>query len=47
MLDYTVLYSNTDLLKKYNKEIPKTWDELYSTGKYIMEEKKTDIIILI
>jgi len=50
MLDYSVLYSNIELLNKYNKEIPKTWDELYDTGKYIMEEEikrnnNTDLII--
>jgi len=37
------------LLNKYNKKIPKTWDELFATGKYIMERERklnnTDIVI--
>ncbi len=36
----TALFSNIDLLSKYNKDIPKTWDELMSTSKYIYEEEK-------
>ncbi|OUM58656.1 hypothetical protein PIROE2DRAFT_16013, partial [Piromyces sp. E2] len=39
-LSYTVLYSNKDLLKKYNKEPPKTWDELINTSKFILNEEK-------
>jgi len=31
----TTLYSNNDLLTKYNMPIPKTWDELLQTGKLI------------
>jgi len=35
-------------LNKYNKEIPKSWNELYETAKYIYEEEQkagnTDII---
>jgi len=27
-------------LKKYNKTIPETWDELIETSKYILEEEK-------
>jgi len=38
-VSYTVLYSNRKLLKKYNKEIPRTWDELINTGKEIFEEE--------
>jgi len=42
-LDYSVLYSNNKLIKKYNKSIPKTWYDLVNTTKYIMnEEKKHD-----
>jgi len=37
---YEILYSNTELLNKYNKSIPKTWDELIDTCKYIMEKEK-------
>ncbi|OUM61738.1 hypothetical protein PIROE2DRAFT_12195, partial [Piromyces sp. E2] len=39
MLDYSVLYSNKNLLKKYNKKIPKTWNELVETAKYILKEE--------
>jgi len=39
-MDMDVLYSNDILLKKYNKEIPKTWDELLKTSKYILEKEK-------
>jgi len=35
-------------LEKYGKSIPKTWDQLYETGKYILEEERkknnTDLI---
>ncbi|ORX83189.1 periplasmic binding protein-like II [Anaeromyces robustus] len=37
---YTALYSNKALLKKYNRRIPKTWEELMETSKYIMDEEK-------
>ncbi|KAL6621143.1 hypothetical protein U3516DRAFT_519159, partial [Neocallimastix sp. 'constans'] len=47
-IDYSALFSNKALLKKYNKPIPKTWNELIETGKYILEkeraEENTDII---
>jgi len=33
------LYSNLSLLGKYNREIPKTWDQLRETGKYILNEE--------
>jgi len=36
----TSLFSNMDLLTKYNKEIPKTWDDLMSTSKLIYDEEK-------
>ncbi|ORX79447.1 periplasmic binding protein-like II [Anaeromyces robustus] len=39
-IGYTVLYSNKALLDKYSKDIPKTWDELLSTSKYIYNEEK-------
>jgi len=38
--EYTILYSNEKLLNKYNKSIPKTWNELLTTAKYILEEEK-------
>jgi len=39
-MDISTLFSNQELLLKYNKEVPKTWDELISTSKYIYEEEK-------
>ncbi|KAL6600239.1 hypothetical protein LY90DRAFT_504663 [Neocallimastix californiae] len=39
-IDYAVLYSNTKYLEKYKKDIPKTWNELLETGKFIQEEEK-------
>jgi len=42
------LYSNKELLKKHNKNEPKTWDELIKTARYILDEEKklnnTDLI---
>jgi len=47
-VDVNALFSNTKLLSAYNKEIPKTWDELIETSKYIVEEERkknnTDLI---
>jgi len=37
---YSLLYSNNVLLKKYNKSIPQTWDELIETSRYIKEKEK-------
>ena len=39
-MSYNVLYSNKYLLEKYNKKIPKTWDELLETANYILNEEK-------
>jgi len=39
-MDVSTLFSNQELLLKYNKEVPKTWDELMNTSKYIYEEEK-------
>ncbi|KAG4083812.1 periplasmic binding protein-like II [Neocallimastix lanati (nom. inval.)] len=39
-IDYTVIYCNDYFLNKYNKTIPKTWDELIDTGQYILNEEK-------
>ncbi|ORX84845.1 hypothetical protein BCR32DRAFT_266083 [Anaeromyces robustus] len=36
----STLYSNKVLLDKYNKRIPKTWDELIETSKEIIEKEK-------
>jgi len=31
-----------ELFNKYHKEVPKTWDELIETGKYIYNEELKD-----
>jgi len=45
---FSFLFSNIELLNKYNKSIPKTWDELIETSEYILEREKqlnnTDLI---
>jgi len=47
-LNYRVLYSNIELLNKYQKDIPKTWNEFLEFGKEILKKEKlegnTDII---
>ena len=35
-----MLYSNKFLLEKYNKRVPKTWDELIETSKYIIGKER-------
>jgi hypothetical protein len=37
---YNVLYSNKELLNKYNKNIPRTWNELLETSIYILDEER-------
>jgi len=41
-------YANKKLLTTYNKRVPKTWDELIETSKYILQEEKkknnTDLV---
>jgi len=39
-MEISTLFSNYALLIKYNKGIPKTWDELMSTSKFIYDEEK-------
>ena len=39
-IDTNVLYSNTILLNKHNKEIPKTWNQLIETAVYIRDQEK-------
>jgi len=38
-VNYGGMYSNMDLLNKYNKTIPQTWDELIETENYIHERE--------
>ncbi|KAL6630151.1 hypothetical protein U3516DRAFT_822234 [Neocallimastix sp. 'constans'] len=38
-LEYNILYYNELLLNKYQKEVPKTWDELIETAKFIINEE--------
>ncbi len=37
--DAGILYYRTDLLEKYNRSIPNTWNELVETSLYIMEQE--------
>jgi len=39
MVDYGGLYANMDLLKKYNRSVPETWDELIETTNFIYEKE--------
>eukprot|EP00833_Pecoramyces_ruminatium_P007420 jgi/Orpsp1_1/1181452/evm.model.c7180000077258.1 len=41
-VSYTFLYCNIQLLNKYEKDIPKTWDELIETGKFILTKEQED-----
>jgi len=44
-LMYGLLYSNINMLNKYKKRIPKTWDELIDTSIYILErENNTNLM---
>jgi len=36
---YSLLYSNTKLLQKYDRSIPQTWEELIETSLYIKEKE--------
>ncbi|WDR04136.1 ABC transporter substrate-binding protein [Devosia algicola] len=40
--DAPALYYRTDLLKKYNKTPPKTWEEMATTAKEIMDGERAD-----
>jgi len=41
-VDYSMMYYNSTLLMKHKKNIPKTWDELLETGKYILDREKNE-----
>lgn len=38
--DAGVLYYRADLLKKYNKPVPKTWEEMTTTAEFIQDEER-------
>ncbi|XMD06823.1 ABC transporter substrate-binding protein [Brucella melitensis] len=40
--DAPALFCRKDLLEKYNKPVPKTWDEMAATAKDIMEKERAD-----
>lgn len=40
--DAPALFYRKDLLEKYNKPVPKTWDEMAATAKDIMEKERAD-----
>eukprot|EP00833_Pecoramyces_ruminatium_P013528 jgi/Orpsp1_1/1187560/evm.model.d7180000058609.1 len=46
-IGYNILYANKELLTKYDKRIPKTWNELIETSKIIMEGESKNNINLI
>jgi len=44
-IDYGGLYSNMNLLEKYNKTVPETWEELIDTANYIYEKESNKKLI--
>jgi trehalose/maltose transport system substrate-binding protein len=40
--DCGIMYYRKDLLDKYKKPVPATWEELYETAKYIQDEERKD-----
>jgi len=42
--DYSVLYSNKELMNRYGKRVPETWDELIETAQYIIDQEGGDVI---
>jgi len=40
-VNYTVLYANTELLKKYDQNIPTTWNDLIQTCKLILNKERS------
>ncbi|MBO6056247.1 MAG: ABC transporter substrate-binding protein [Alphaproteobacteria bacterium] len=38
--DCEVMYYRKDLLKKYNRSVPDSWQELYETAKFIQEQER-------
>eukprot|EP00833_Pecoramyces_ruminatium_P011474 jgi/Orpsp1_1/1185506/evm.model.c7180000094118.1 len=37
---FSILFTNNKYMEKYNIKIPKTWDELIETSKYILNEER-------
>lgn len=40
LLDAGMMYYRTDLLEKYNRSVPETWQELTDTAKHILAEER-------
>ncbi|MDR2107193.1 MAG: ABC transporter substrate-binding protein [Holosporaceae bacterium] len=40
--DCGIMYYRSDLLQKYGKPVPRTWEELYKTALYIQTEERKD-----
>ena len=38
--DCQIMYYRKDLLKKYNRPVPNSWQELYETAKFIQEQER-------
>ncbi|KAL6625309.1 periplasmic binding protein-like II, partial [Neocallimastix sp. 'constans'] len=41
-INYRILYSNMDLLNKYEKKLPKTWEEMLNIGNEILKEERAN-----
>jgi len=41
-IKFMVLYSNTNYLKKYNEDIPTTWDKLLEVGENIVKQERNN-----
>jgi len=41
-MDVSALYSNINLLNKYGKPIPKTWNEVIEIGEYILQKEREE-----
>lgn len=41
--DCGIMYYRSDLLQKYSRDVPKTWEELYDTAAYIQEKERKEL----
>lgn len=41
--DCGIMYYRKDLLEKYRRSVPKTWEELYETALYIQNEERKEV----